>query len=196
MDRVNGYNIYIGSLFALRNQDALKQANITHVISVVGPKERPSAISSLQTYDVQGHLILDLLDQDQENILQHFPQANRFIEGATADGSAVLVHWSGQYLFPYIYTIETPEHLHMHINSDPELYSGLGISRSATIVLAYMLYQARPRLTPGGALFVLRSSRPGCQPNAGFTEQLALYHQMGCPDSLEDQHLYQLFLDR
>ncbi|KAM5474664.1 tyrosine protein phosphatase yvh1, partial [Microsporum ferrugineum] len=73
---------------------------------------------------------------------------------------------------------------------------GLGISRSATIVLAYMLYQARPMLTPGGALFVLRSSRPGCQPNAGFTEQLTLYHQMGCPDSLEDQHLYQLFLNR
>ncbi|EGD92945.1 hypothetical protein TESG_00505 [Trichophyton tonsurans CBS 112818] len=165
MDRVDGYRVYIGSLFALRNQDALKEANITHVISAVGPKERPSAISSLQTYDgIRGHLTLDLLDQDKENMLQHFPQAVRFMEAAIADGGAVLVH------------------------------CGLGVSRSATIVLAYMLYQARPRLAPGDALLVLRGSRAGCQPNAGFTEQLALYHQMGCPETLQDQTLYQQFL--
>ncbi|EGD88259.2 hypothetical protein H113_04778 [Trichophyton rubrum MR1459] len=165
MDRVDGYNVYIGSLFALRNQDALKEANITHVVSAVGPKERPSAISSLQSYDgLRGHLTLDLIDQDKENIIQHFPQAVQFIKAAIADGGAVLVH------------------------------CGLGESRSATIVLAYMLYQARPRLAPGDALLVLRGSRARCQPNAGFTEQLALYHQMGCPKILEDQILYQQFL--
>ncbi|KAK2875950.1 hypothetical protein FQN49_001492 [Arthroderma sp. PD_2] len=152
------------SIFALRDQDALKEANITHVISVVGPSERSTAISSLHKYDARGHLILALADRGNENILQHFPQAVRFIQAAIADGGAVLVH------------------------------CGLGVSRSATIVIAYMLYHARSKLTPGGALFVLRSSRPGCQPNPGLTKLLALYHEMGCPDSLDDQAPYQQFL--
>ncbi|EFE34490.1 uncharacterized protein ARB_06890 [Trichophyton benhamiae CBS 112371] len=117
MDRVDGYNVYIGSLFALRNQDALKEANITHVISVVGPKERPSAISSLQTYDgIRGHLTLDLLDQDKENIIQHFPQAVRFMEAAIADGGAVLVHW-----LDTIYPLLPLEDTCICNISDPEL---------------------------------------------------------------------------
>ncbi|EFR01177.1 hypothetical protein MGYG_04180 [Nannizzia gypsea CBS 118893] len=192
MDRVDGHNVYIGSLFALRNQDALKDANITHVISAVGPKERPSVISSLQTYDgLQGHLILDLLDQDKENILQHFPQAVRFIEAAIADGGAVLVHWS-DIIYPLLpLNVTCIYALFLTLS-----YSGLGVSRSATIVLAYMLYQGRPKLAPTDALLVLQGSRAGCQPNAGFTEQLALYHQMGCPGTLQDLVLYQQFLGR
>ncbi|KMQ47395.1 putative protein-tyrosine phosphatase [Trichophyton rubrum] len=189
MDRVDGYNVYIGSLFALRNQDALKEANITHVVSAVGPKERPSAISSLQSYDgLRGHLTLDLIDQDKENIIQHFPQAVQFIKAAIADGGAVLVHWLDT-IYPLLPLEDTCIYIFLTLS-----YSGLGESRSATIVLAYMLYQARPRLAPGDALLVLRGSRARCQPNAGFTEQLALYHQMGCPKILEDQILYQQFL--
>ncbi|EZF22286.1 hypothetical protein H112_04743 [Trichophyton rubrum D6] len=185
----NNHNAYITSLFALRNQDALKEANITHVVSAVGPKERPSAISSLQSYDgLRGHLTLDLIDQDKENIIQHFPQAVQFIKAAIADGGAVLVHWLDT-IYPLLPLEDTCIYIFLTLS-----YSGLGESRSATIVLAYMLYQARPRLAPGDALLVLRGSRARCQPNAGFTEQLALYHQMGCPKILEDQILYQQFL--
>lgn len=63
-------------------------------------------------------------------------------------------------------------------------------SRSATLLLAHLL-ATTPALTPASALAHLRASHPPADPNPGFMAQLALYHRMGCPSSLDTQPLYQ-----
>lgn len=72
----------------------------------------------------------------------------------------------------------------------------MGKSRSATICIAYLLHKQRSALTPQSALALIRESRPLCEPNDGFMEQLNLYHGMGCPDEVTDHPVYQRWLYR
>lgn len=72
----------------------------------------------------------------------------------------------------------------------------MGKSRSATVCIAYLLHQRRSALTPQFALSLLQECRPLCEPNDGFMKQLALYHEMGCPDDVVGHPLYQRWLYR
>jgi dual specificity phosphatase 12 len=92
----------------------------------------------------------------------------------------------------------------------------MGKSRSATIILAYLLWDSRRRsfatplpdansdtaaipptpLDVPSALALLRQVRPLAEPNKGFMEQLDLYHSMGCPDDVESQPKCQRWLYR
>lgn len=75
-------------------------------------------------------------------------------------------------------------------------YSAMGKSRSATLLIAYLL-STHPALTPLNALAQIRQSRPFAEPNSGFMDQLSLYHSMKCPPTQEalDAHpLYQRWL--
>lgn len=72
----------------------------------------------------------------------------------------------------------------------------MGKSRSATICIAYLLHRQPGALTPQSALALVRESRPLCEPNDGFMEQLELYHEMGCPDDVTDHPLYKRWLYR
>lgn len=74
--------------------------------------------------------------------------------------------------------------------------SAMGKSRSATICIAYLLHKQRSALTPQSALALIRETRPLCEPNDGFMEQLNLYHEMGCPDEVTDHPVYQRWLYR
>lgn len=69
----------------------------------------------------------------------------------------------------------------------------MGISRSTTILIAYLLSRD-PSLNPKSALALIRSSRPFVEPNPGFMSQLALYHSMLCPTSLDEHPVYQRWL--
>ncbi|KAK3072227.1 hypothetical protein LTS18_014683, partial [Coniosporium uncinatum] len=71
--------------------------------------------------------------------------------------------------------------------------SAMGKSRSATIVLAYLLSHDST-LTPHTALQLLRTSRPLVEPNVGFMYQLELYHKMKCPTNIDEQPEYQRWL--
>ena len=92
----------------------------------------------------------------------------------------------------------------------------MGKSRSATMILAYLLWDSHRRslatplpdansdiaripptaLDVSSALALLRQGRPLAEPNDGFMEQLHLYYSMGCPDDVEDQPKYQRWLYR
>lgn len=39
------------------------------------------------------HLVVQVDDVDDENLLEHFPATNRFIEDGLSGGGGVLVHW-------------------------------------------------------------------------------------------------------
>jgi len=94
--------------------------------------------------------------------------------------------------------------------------SAMGKSRSATMILAYLLWDSRRRclatsfpsansdtvpipptaLDVPSALALLREGRPLAEPNDGFMEQLHLYHSMDCPDDVEAQPKYQRWLSK
>lgn len=69
----------------------------------------------------------------------------------------------------------------------------MGKSRSSTIILAHLLHHD-PTLTPTTALARLREARPLCEPNPGFMQQLALYHQTHCATALAAHPAYQRWL--
>lgn len=143
------------------------------------------------------HLHISIMDMDDENILEHFPAAVGFIhEGLESrNGNAgVLVHCA------------------------------MGKSRSATLIVAYLLWATRNlpsppftpppplngndgdqtcspthRLTLSAALGLLCQGRPLAEPNPGFQEQLQLYFDMDCPETsaqLEADPRYQRWLYR
>lgn len=71
----------------MRRYEALKKANITHVVSAVS---QPLDDSLFKDYK---HLLVELDDIDDEDILQHFAISNAFIQEGLDGGGGVLVHW-------------------------------------------------------------------------------------------------------
>ena len=71
-------------------------------------------------------------------------------------------------------------------------HSAMGKSRSASIVIAYMM-QSRG-MTADDAHALLKTARPLVEPNDGFAEQLRLFGQMGCPDDVVGNPQYQRWL--
>ncbi|KAJ7779327.1 protein-tyrosine phosphatase-like protein [Mycena maculata] len=90
-------------------------------------------------------------DWPDEELVTHFKSANSFIDDArTTSGEGVLVH----------------------------CYQG--VSRSATVVAAYLMASHPPTPDYISAVKFLQSLRPIVQPNSGFLDQLALYGRCGC----------------
>ncbi|RMJ26033.1 Dual specificity phosphatase [Aspergillus sp. HF37] len=158
MNRIPGHNIYVGGILAVKNKAALAKANITHILSVLQISQPD------ETFGPYHHHCIDVDDVSDENLLQHFPFAVRFIQSGLDAGGGVFVHCA------------------------------MGKSRSAAICIAYLLHRQPGVLTPQSALEIIRVGRPLCEPNEGFMEQLSLYQQMGCPDNFVDHPLYSRWL--
>ena len=75
------------SLFTLRRVGQLREANITHVLSVLRGEVDAKLIAGFT------HMAVPVDDVEDENLLEHFPQTNRFIQEGLDAGGAVLVHW-------------------------------------------------------------------------------------------------------
>lgn len=71
----------------------------------------------------------------------------------------------------------------------------MGRSRSATLIIAYLL-SSDDSLDVSSALALLTQSRPCVQPNAGFMLQLGLYFSMGCPVEPNKEAGYYRWLER
>lgn len=78
------------SIFCLKNKEALKRENITHVLSVL--RLNPAEVQ--ETFSSYEHFAIDADDTDDENLLQHLPAAVQFIQSGLDAGGNVLVHWS------------------------------------------------------------------------------------------------------
>lgn len=94
-------------------------------------------------------------------------------------------------------------------NLDP--CSAMGKSRSATVLLAYLLWSSRQKKVGGNdassdmialprkplsvieALEILRQGRPICEPNEGFMDQLHMYEAMGCPTTEQEIKSHKIY---
>jgi dual specificity phosphatase 12 len=73
---------------SLSNKIGLKNANITHVITLLRMEVDERRFESFE------HLQIQVDDVSDENLLEHFPTTNAFIQSALDGGGSVLVHWS------------------------------------------------------------------------------------------------------
>jgi hypothetical protein len=113
LDKIPGLNLYIGgyvhirdsslawqkfrtnrtdrcgtcSLFTLRRKQALQDANITHVLSVLRLPLDQDLFKGFQ------HMVVEVDDVEDENLLEHFHNTNAFIREGLDSGGGVLVHW-------------------------------------------------------------------------------------------------------
>lgn len=72
-------------MFTLRRREALQQAKITHVLSVLRTPLDQGLFSPFK------HHVVEVDDVEDENLLEHFPATNRFIQEGLDGGGGVLV---------------------------------------------------------------------------------------------------------
>lgn len=102
-----------------------------------------------------------VFDEPDQNLLQYFNETSDFIKECLENGGRVLVHCMA------------------------------GISRSATVVCAYLMKSCK--LTAQEALAKISTARSIIDPNPGFREQLDLYEQIGYDVDVKNE-LYRRFL--
>jgi protein-tyrosine phosphatase len=111
-------------------------------------KERPTAvINCAKELDKSPHCVaylhIRLDDENEERLAPHLTRANEFIDDHLANGNRVLVH----------------------------CYAG--VSRSASIVIGYLMYSRG--MTFDVARAYVKSKRKTIKPNLGFVRQLHAY---------------------
>ncbi|XP_072162988.1 dual specificity protein phosphatase 3-like [Diadema setosum] len=141
-------DIFIGGEFIAKDKARLKQLGITHIINCAQGTGHAFLVDTDQEYyeDVNIKFLgLPVCDTHMANIKQHFETAARFMDDALQKGEGrVLVH----------------------------CYQG--ISRSATIVIAYLML--RHGMTAQDATRTVRERRD-ISPNSGFLQQLCTLHR-------------------
>ncbi|KAK5989489.1 Tyrosine-protein phosphatase YVH1-like protein [Cladobotryum mycophilum] len=189
--------LYVGGLWALRRSDSLLERGITHVLSMVS--FNPAGLKNFKNepFAEYGkpfkHLLIDIDDVDDEDILIHMPRAVGFIDEGMSkrNGDAATT------------TLEKGV-------GNLDLGHDAGKSRSVSMVVAYLLWRYPNRFDPGSsspatkrprretapeavlaALRLIRRTRPMAEPNEGFMQQLALWWEWGCPEDMEGHPAYQ-----
>ncbi|OTA82442.1 hypothetical protein M434DRAFT_37092 [Hypoxylon sp. CO27-5] len=193
-------NLYVGGAWVLNTEAGRKKVreqNITHVLSVIKFSFEKWG-EEVQRFK---HMSIDVLDDEDSDLLVYFPAAVRFIDSGLNPPEEPETKGDGP----------SPGGVYVHC--------AMGISRSVSCVIAYLLYKCPHRF--GGkqfassgasaaqrrqtakeavekALALVRQGREGVQPNNGFMRQLELWWEMGCPaddDSAVEQHpIYQKWL--
>jgi len=134
--------LYVGSVEAEMNAIGLKARGITHILSV--------ALHHVPSHSDQfKYKLIPLLDMDEANILQYFPECIDFITGALQDG-AILVHcmagYSRSVSVVVTYLMATQQHF----------------KNSFDLALAHVV-----------------KVRPNACPNYGFCRQIKQFQKMG-----------------
>ena len=159
--------LYIGGLYALYQTDLIRAAGITHVLSVI---DYDPLLQDKFAHLKHFHIRAD--DHPNEDLLQHFPEAVRYIDQALKE----------------VGRIESTEKDASQDDAGDTggvfVHCAMGKSRSATLVVAYLMWKYD--LDAGTALDQLCEGRPVCDPNPGFKEQLSVWERM-CRARTEDE---------
>jgi len=143
-------HIWLGSIMSLHAVNELKEANVTHVLSLLSPPNDSTdpRWKSLPLFaNIEHHLNVEIDDVEDVDIMKYFDETNAFIAHAVAANQGVLVHCAA------------------------------GISRSVTCVCAYLMKTRKWDVDT--AIEFVRSKRAVANPNSGYLEQLEIYYKSG-----------------
>ncbi|KAL4079485.1 hypothetical protein J3A83DRAFT_4085933 [Scleroderma citrinum] len=107
---------------------------------------------------------INIDDSADEDVLVHFLPSISFIQRELDRGRGVLVHCQA------------------------------GISRSATIVTAYLMYSRKIDTTT--ALDMIKKVRPNVEPNEGFLHQLEIFYQASYKFTRRDKSIRMFYMER
>ncbi|KAF3918380.1 hypothetical protein ABW21_db0209718 [Orbilia brochopaga] len=140
--------LYLGDIFAARNQEQLNDHQITHILTVA--RGSLGLLNNMLETSAEGgklfkHLQIELDDLPDEKLLDRLEEGVQFIDSALspsndAESGKILVHCLQ------------------------------GMSRSCSFVVAYLVW--KNNMTVGQALEVVQERRKKARPNAGFYRQL------------------------
>lgn len=76
-------------MFALRSKIAMKEAGITHIVTVL---RQPLDRALFEGYE---HLVIEVDDVEEDNLIEHFATTFRWIDEALKEkeGNNVFIHW-------------------------------------------------------------------------------------------------------
>lgn len=104
-------------------------------------------------------LMIRVEDTAEDDLLKHFPDVCGFIDAGLDSGGGVFVHCA------------------------------MGVSRSATVVMAYLIWKL-PGMTMKGAWDKVKESRARVRPNVGFVKQLKVWERMCRQKGGWDEEMY------
>jgi len=85
--------LLLGPFQASKSLETLKSLGVTHIVCIRDQKEafsvRPRFPDHFQ------YLVLDVEDNEEQNVIRLFPEADQFIQQALTQGGKVLVHCNG-----------------------------------------------------------------------------------------------------
>ncbi|CAO2649833.1 Nn.00g011250.m01.CDS01 [Neocucurbitaria sp. VM-36] len=189
VDRVpRAGNLYIGGLYALYQTDLIRAAGITHVLSVI---DYDALLREKFAHLTQFHIQVD--DHPNVDLLRYFEEGVGFIEGGLrggrGDGGGSKRSSSDRNS-----SSEAEKRREDDGGEDAGgsgggggvfVHCAMGKSRSATLVVAYLIWKYH--LDPTTALAQLCEGRPVCDPNPGFKEQLLVWEKMCQTESEEEK---------
>ncbi|KAF1846229.1 phosphatases II [Cucurbitaria berberidis CBS 394.84] len=160
--------LYIGGLYALYT-DLIRAEGITHVLSIIDY----DALLQEKFPHLKHHLIR-ADDHPNENLLQYFHEGVDYIDQALREANQDSSKAPGN----------GKEDDKGAGGGGVFVHCAMGKSRSATLVVAYLMWKYR--LDSTTALEQLCEARPVCDPNPGFKEQLQVWEKM-CKTEKEEE---------
>ncbi|KUI63680.1 Dual specificity protein phosphatase 26 [Cytospora mali] len=188
--------LYIGNIACANNEEMLRRFNITAVISVISQQQMPHPVvapaqSGAQVqhplqklFTVDDRMLIDASDRPYENLIKYFEDACNFIHRHCHPAMYAAVTGSNTTNVP---TSTNEEEQQKEKVTTPDVttpkagkvlvHCAQGISRSATIVAAYLMW--RKRASAANVLTFIKHKRRMVNPNKGFLDQLLIWEKMG-----------------
>ncbi|KAI9295683.1 dual specificity protein phosphatase 12 [Neoconidiobolus thromboides FSU 785] len=145
----------------LGSYDALQKPQLLETLNITHILTVGKNMNNCNLTEKIIRLQINVFDEENENLLQYFDQTNNFIDAAIKQNGNVLVHCMA------------------------------GISRSATVVIAYLM--KKHNWSVEEALNQVTKARSIIDPNPGFREQLQLYYEINYEVDIKNE-LYRRFL--
>ncbi|ROW01008.1 hypothetical protein VSDG_02748 [Cytospora chrysosperma] len=185
--------LFLGNMACVDNETVLKSYKINAVISVISPRRVPfprtrapdggAGLHPLEKlFPNKDRMVIVAHDRRSEDLIQHFEGACNFIyrhrHPVTASTVAISdTDGRNEQEKVDLPTSSTDNEENIPRSGRVLIHCTQGISRSATIVAAYLMW--RKRESAARILTFIKNKRPNINPNEGFLDQLLVWQEVG-----------------